>query len=121
MDEFVLGVDTGEVLEEMESFCYLGDVVDKGAEVERAVHMRVAAAWSKWREIAGLLYNRCIRLPSRGRVYDACIRSVLLYGSEKWVLTRRLEQVITSYDRRMLRHMAGVSLRDRVTSDEVAG
>ena len=54
-------------------------------------------------------------------MYDACIRSVLLYGSENWALTRRLEQVITSCDRRMLRHMAGVSLRDRVTSEEVAG
>ena len=61
MDEFVLGGDTGEVLEEVESFCYLGDVVDRDSGAERAVNMKVAAAWSKWREIAGLLCNRGIR------------------------------------------------------------
>ena len=88
--------------------------------MERAVRARVAAAWSKWREIAGLLGNRRIPLKSRAFIYDACIRSVILYGAESWPLTQRLENCIQSCDRRMLRYMAGVSLRDRVSSAEVA-
>ena len=47
------------------------------------------------------------------------MRSVLLYGSENWPITQRLERCIVSCDRRMLCYMAGLSLRDRTTSEEV--
>ena len=35
---------------EMSSFCYLGDIIGGEGRAERAVRMRIAAAWSKWRE-----------------------------------------------------------------------
>ncbi len=108
------------VVEEVKQFCYLGDVLDSEGGVERAVRMRVSAAWSKWREIAGLLINKHIPLRNRAGVYDACIRPVLLYGAEAWGLTQRLEGVLISCDRRMLRYMAGVTWRDGVGSVEVA-
>ena len=110
----------GETVEEVKEFCYLGDLLDTEGSVERAVRMRVAAAWRKWREIASLLLNRAIPLRHRGRVYDACVRSVLLYGSEGWPMTDRVQAIVTSCDRRIVRYMAVVSLRDRVRSEEVA-
>ena len=60
----------------------------------------------------------CIPL-KRAAVYDGCIRSVLLYASETWPLIQSLESTIRSCDRRMIRHMAGVTLRDRVPSNEL--
>ena len=36
------------MLEEVEQFCYLGDVLDCEAGVERAVQVRVTAAWRRW-------------------------------------------------------------------------
>ena len=119
-DSIVLGPAESEMVEEVESFCYLGSMVDREGGVERAVRSRVATAWTKWREISGLLGNRRIPLKNRVHIYTACIRSVLLYGAESWPLTQRLEQCIQSCDRRMLRFLAGVSLRDRVSSAEVA-
>ena len=50
----------------------------------------------------------------------ACIRSVLLYVGETWALTKRLESVLVGCDCRMLRYMAGITRRDRVSSEEVA-
>ena len=119
---YIQQMDPGddEVVRETESFCYLGDVVDREGGVERAKHARVAAAWTKWHKIAGLLCNRRIPLKNRSHIYEACVHSVLLYGSENWPITQRLEKCIVSCDRRMLRYVAGVSLRDRTTSEEVA-
>ena len=77
-------------------------------------------AWGKWREISGLLLNKGIPLAQRGMVFDACIRSVLLYGGEMWALTKRFESVLVGRDRRMLRYMDGVTSQDRVCSEEVA-
>ena len=65
--------------------------------------------WGKWKEITSLLVNRGIPLHHRGKVYEACIRSVMLYRVETWALTARLEGILLSCDRRMLRYMAGVT------------
>ena len=62
--------------------------------MERSVRMRVAAAWRKWREIASLLIKKDIPLRHRGRVYDACVRSVLLYGAESWPMTERIQAIL---------------------------
>ena len=110
----------GGVVDEVKEFCYLGDLLDSEGGVERAVRMRVSAAWHKWRDISSLLINKSLPLKNRARVYDACIRSVLLYGSEGWPVTERIASILTSCDRRMLRYMAGVSWEDRLRSQEVA-
>ena len=110
----------GEVVEEVKEFCYLGDLLDSEGGVERTVRMRVSAAWHKWRDISSLLINKCLPLKNRARVYDACIRSVLLYGAEGWPMTERITSILTSCDRRMLRYMAGVTWRDGLRSEEVA-
>ena len=96
------------VLKQVDHFCYLGDTLDCEGGVERAVRTRIASAWGKWREIAGLLLNKSIPLQNRAKVYDACIRPVILYSAETWPLTQKLEEVLKRCDYRMLRFMAGV-------------
>jgi hypothetical protein len=76
VDEETLELEGG-VIREVKQFCYLGDMLDSECGVERSVRTRVAAAWKKWREMAGLLINKCIPLRYRGKVYEACIRLVL--------------------------------------------
>ena len=83
----------GGVVGVVTQFRYLGDVLDTEGGAEMAVRTRVAAAWGKWREISGLLLNKGIPLARRGMVFEACIRSVMLYGRETWALTKRLEGV----------------------------
>ena len=45
----------------------------------------------------------------------------MLNGGETWALTGRLTSILLGYDRNMLRYMAGVTWRDRVSSLEVVG
>ena len=47
----------------------------------------------------------------RGKIYDACGRYVLLYGSESWPMNERILAILPSCDRRMLRYMAEVADR----------
>ena len=106
-------------LEEVDTFKYLGDELECEGGVEVAVSGRISASWLKWKEISSLLVNRGVPLRHRARVYEACIRPVLLYGSETWPLTVGLQEMIRTTDRRMLRYMAGVRWQDRVPSEEV--
>ena len=109
----------GGIIEEVESFCYLGDVLDRTCSADAAASARISAAWAKWREINSLLCNKGIPLRARARVYEACIRSVMLYGSETWPCTKKLEDMLLRSDRRMIRLMCGVTLQTRVPSEDL--
>ena len=52
-------------------------------------------------------------------MYDACIRSVMLYGAETWPTTKKLEEMLLRSDRRMIRIMCGVTLQTRIPSDDL--
>ena len=108
------------LVREAQEFCYLGDMLGWEGNAEMSVRVRVASTWIKWKDIAGLLVNRHLPLKSRSKVYNACLRPVLLYGAETWGLSQKMECVLRGCDSRILRYMAGVSLRDRVRSEDVA-
>ncbi len=95
-------------------------MLDCEAGVERAVRARVAAALRRWCEVASLLVNCSIGMKSRGNVYEACVRSALLYEVETWALTDRLMYLLRSCDCRMQRYMVGVRWQDRKSNKEVA-
>ena len=72
----------GEPLESVDSFCYLGDMLGGGCE--SVVITRGRTAWGKYRDLLPILSSKNVALRTKGRVYDTCIRSAMLYGSETW-------------------------------------
>ena len=68
------------MVEEVKEFCYLGDLLDSKGGVERAVRMRVPAAWYKLRDISSIRIQKRVPLKNRARVYVTCVRFTLLYG-----------------------------------------
>lgn len=70
------------VIDEVDTFNCLGDVVERDEGVERPVCGKMAAAWCESLEFAGLLCNPGIPFRSRSSTYEACIRSVMFYDSE---------------------------------------
>ena len=56
----------------------------------------------------------------KGVVYKACVCSVLTYGAETWVMKAGLFQRLQATERRMLRMICGVTLKDMVESTVIA-
>jgi hypothetical protein len=117
-------VDTVEVkvsseIEVVESFCYLGDRIQKDGGCERAVRDRVKKGWLKFKELGGVLCNKRIPLKTRGVLYRACVRSVMMYGGECWPVKKEDEDTLMRAERRMIRLMCGVNLSNRVNSKEL--
>ncbi len=75
--------------------------------------------WKRWRELASLLVNQSIPLGNRAQVYRACVRSLLLYGSETWATTKQLEALLIRCDVRMLRYLMGIRWQDEVSNEVV--
>jgi Reverse transcriptase (RNA-dependent DNA polymerase) len=115
--ELALG-DAGN-LQCVDKFCYLGDMLGCGGGAGDAVRYRVRCAWGKFRELAPILTVRGMSLRMKGKIYVACVQSVMVYGSETWALKVSETQQVVRAERMMVRWMCGVSLKDRKTSQEL--
>ena len=55
-------------------------------------------------------------LRMKGVVYKACVHSMLTYGAETWAMEAGVFQRLRATERRMLRMICGVTLKDMVES-----
>ena len=111
----------GDEYSVVDTFCYLGDVLSVDGGVEAAVSARIRNGWLRFRQLAPFLASGAPPLWMKGRVYSACVRPSMIYGCETWPVrvdhVRRLEVA----ERRMIRWMAGASLRERHSTKELRG
>lgn len=47
-----------DVLEEMEKFCYMGNMISCYGEAPETVGARIGSAWKKFRELSGVLFGK---------------------------------------------------------------
>ena len=107
----------GSNLEVVDKFCYLGDMLDAGGGAKSSTVTRVRSGWKKFRELLPLLTTKVISL--KGELYEACIRSVMLYGSETWPIQVEESQSLHRNEMSMIRWMCGVTMRDRYPCEEL--
>ena len=87
--------------------------------MEEASSARVRCAWAKFTELMRILTSRGASLKMKEKIYKACVRSVMMYGSETWAT--RVEDIsrLERTERMMVRWMCGVTLSDRISSEEL--
>ena len=71
-------------LEILERFCYLRDTIHAKRSVFGSVITRIRSGWCKFRYLVTLITSTGLPLGAKSRLYTACVRSVMLYGSETW-------------------------------------
>ena len=55
-----------------------------------------------------MVYGQKDTSPISGNLYKAVVQSILLYGSETWVLTTPMVKVLAGFHHRVIRQIAGV-------------
>ena len=68
----------------VQSFEYLGSMVDRKGGASKNVDSRVANTLSKWRYLTGVICNKKVPTKTRLLIYQIVIRLTLLYGCETW-------------------------------------
>src|SRR5208282_5831886 len=95
-------------------------MVDSGGGAEDASNMRVKCAWGKFRELSPILTARRASLKLKGKVYQTCVQSVMVYGSETWAMKAEDMQRLEITERMMMiKWMCGVRLSDKKASAEL--
>ena len=73
-------------LERVNSYCYLGDKVNGGGRSELAVTRRIALGWKAFNSVSSMLCGERHTWNIKGKIYTTCVRPVMTYGSETWVV-----------------------------------
>ena len=88
-----------------------------GAEASSATRTR--CAWKKFRELLPILSSRTFSLKKKGSFYQACVRPVLLYGSETWPVKEEDLVRLRRTEMPMLRWMSHATFKDRIPSNDL--
>ena len=112
--EFKRGED---VLEEVEKFCYLGDMISCYSGASEAVSAIIGSVWKKFRELSCVLVRKQgLSLKQWGKIYQCCVKLVLLHFCETWELTVADERRLHGVEHDMIR-ICRVRLVDTVSTD----
>ena len=101
-------------LEVVPFFCYLGDMIGDNGGCFDAITSRVKSAWKKFRDLLPILCNKSLTLKSRGRVFSAAVRGVMLHASETWAVTTEDCNRLVRNDNAMLRWICSSRLSERI-------
>jgi len=80
------------------------------------VENRIRIGCYKFRQLVPLLTNQDISLKVRGRLYNGCVQSSMLHGSETWPVRKENEVALQQAEMRMVRWMCGMKLQDSIPS-----
>ncbi len=101
----------GHVIEEVEFFTYLGSVVSTDADLgqDRDVKARLAASGRAFGLFAGLGNDPFVRFHIKRRIFLACVRPVLTWGSEIWTMRHKTLHSIRSTWYAWVRKLLGLT------------
>ena len=103
-------ISIGDVaLKNVRAFKYLGHmIVNTDDNQYNFLNFRIASAYQKWNDLKHVLTDRRVKMNTRTKILEACIRSRLLYSVQAWQLSARelkkIESIWHNFLRKMIVH-----------------
>ena len=94
-----------EVIENVEKFTYLGSVVTPNGGTEADVHSRINKARASFAQLSKVWSSTNIKIKTKLQIFNSNVKSVLLYGSETWFLTKKLEDKLQVFLNKCLKRI----------------
>ena len=111
----------GEPLPSVNSFKYLGSVIDGSGGCGNDVDGRIKVAWSRWRDLSGVICDKKVPVKLKRKLYKTVVRPAMVYGSECWALRKQDEQRLHTTEMKMLRWSQGKTRNDRIKNETIRG
>ena len=103
----------GTVIECVSEFRYLGSLIHRGGQSTQDITARIAHASRACGALQRTTFsNSDLDLQIKRCVFNACVLSLLLYGSECWTPLQHDLQRLSVFHMRCIRSILGVSRRD---------
>ena len=103
-----------EVLEEVNTFKYLGAEMNNDGRSEKEVRHRIATATSALSKLNRIWRDGNTSLKIKMHLPPTIVISTLLYGAETWTLTSAMERKIAAFEMRAYRRLLQISYLDDI-------
>ena len=104
----------GEPIREVESFVYLGSVVDQQGGTDRDVTASIGKARAAFVMLKNIWASGGISMRTNLCIFNSNVKSVLLYGCETWRTTQTMQRKIQT----ILQHLSEAHLQNPVATED---
>ena len=109
----------GEMLEEVESFRYLGGEIYRSAKMSVEVEQRTKEGMATFGAMKSIWRVKEVGMNAKKTLYESIIVPTVLYGGEAWGLKKAERERLDVMEMKCLRSMCGVTRLDRVENVEL--
>nr|KAG5711574.1 hypothetical protein BaRGS_016756 [Batillaria attramentaria] len=109
----------GEPIREVESFAYLGSVVDGQGGTDRDVTARIGKARAAMVMLKNVWASKVVSIRTKLRIFNSNVKSVLLYGCETWRTTKTMQQKIQTFLNTCLRRIFNIRWPEKIRNEEL--
>jgi hypothetical protein len=83
----------------------LGSIVAKNVGTSREVSARIQKVRGSFSKLRRMWLSKSLQKGTKIRIFNACVKSVLLYGCETWLVTKEIQRKIQTFVNRCLRYI----------------
>ena len=112
-----VGGNAGKPLEEPDCFTYLGSKINKTGGTEDDTNSRIQKARVAFLMLSKIWKSKLIKLKTKMRIFNSSVKSVLLYSSETWRITKHTVNKIQTFVNRCLRRIMNVKWSDKISNN----
>lgn len=110
----------GSIIEQTDSYRYLGVMLHESGRNEAELNNRVESAMKIYYALnKKFIRKKEITARTKMSVYNTVFKPILTYGSESWVLTQSQRSKIQAVEMKYLRGVRGVTKMDKMRSDKI--
>ena len=109
----------GTSLEEVESFTYLGSIVDKQGGTDADVRCRIGKARTAFTLLRNIWKSPQLLTKTKLRFFNSNVKAVLLYGSETWRTTKTVMKKVQTFINSCLRKILRIHWPETISNKEL--
>ena len=106
----------GEALEDVETFTYLGSIIDEHGGSDADVRARIGKARAAYLQLKNIWSSKQLSTNTKVRIFNTNVKTVLLYGAETWRTTKAIIQKIQVFINSCLRKILRIRWPDTISN-----
>ena len=106
-------------IDEVEDFAYLGSNISKDGGSDQDIPVRIGKARTAFAILTPVWRSKVISRKTKLRIFNTNVKSVLLYGSETWRVTKANSTKLQTFINKCLRSIMGIHWPEVITNEEL--
>ena len=107
------------MIEQVETFVYLGSLITEDVDCSREIRIRTARGLGIGVDLMKLWKSHNIKINTKIKLMRTLIWPVMMYGCESWTIKKRDEQRIKAFEMKCIRKILGISRIEKKTNEWV--